>query len=248
MPMFSEYRPRIAISGRFSESAAALRHAAVVSPRALLTAVWEAGGDPVTLLPAPGTAAGQIASRLRGYDGMLLPGGADINPAWYGAPRSPATREPDRLQDEFDAAAARYALGAGMPLLTVCRGTQLLNAVLGGTLQQDAGESHVGLVHTLTPADPGFLPAGPLQVSCYHHQRIDRLAAGLQATAVAADGTIEAVRCPGARGWVRGVQWHPEDNAAAECGQQQLLAVFTAAAREHALTSADTTREIHEAC
>lgn len=247
MPMCSEHRPRIAIPGRFSESASALRFRALVNARALLTAVWAAGGDPVTLLPTEDTAEDQVADRLRGYEGILMPGGADIDPAWYGTARAPGTDEPDRLQDEFDVAVLRHAIDKGIPLLTVCRGTQLLNAVLGGTLEQDAGDSHVSLTHTLKPSDPDFLGTGPLEVSCYHHQRIDRLAPDLEICALAEDGTIEAVKHRGARGWIRGVQWHPEDNAATDAGQRRLLAEFIGVTRDHSRLNTDMSKERHGA-
>lgn len=225
-------RPRIAIPGRFSQSASALRFRAVVNAQALLEAVWAAGGDPVTLLPTAATTPAEIAARLNGYDGVLLPGGADINPALYGAAPAPGTDPPDDLQDGFDLAVLRHALDHALPLLTVCRGTQLLNAFLGGTLEQDMAAGHIHVVQKVTPVEPILFGPDPIPVSCYHHQRIDTLADALEPFAHAGDGTIEAVRYRTAPGWVFGVQWHPEDTAAEDPHQQLLLTTFVEAARE----------------
>jgi putative glutamine amidotransferase len=249
MPMSSDtatpIRPRIAIPGRFSASASALRFGALVNARALLDAVWAAGGDPVTVLPTPNDEHG-LTDRLAVYDGVLMPGGADIDPALYGAERGPSTDEPDLLQDAFDVAVLDYAICNAVPLLTVCRGTQLLNAHLGGTLVQEMAAGHVHRVHQLTTDDPTFLGIGPMEVSCYHHQSIDKLAADLEPTALAEDGVIEAVQHVSSPGWVRGVQWHPEDNAAVDERQQQLMAAFIAAARNHAhAQNIHTTKERH---
>ncbi|MGJ5797645.1 gamma-glutamyl-gamma-aminobutyrate hydrolase family protein [Streptomyces europaeiscabiei] len=225
-------RPRIAIPGRFSQSASALRFRAVVNAQALLEAVWAAGGDPVTLLPTDATTPAETAARLDGYDGVLLPGGADINPALYGAAPAPGTDPPDDLQDGFDLAVLRHALDHAVPLLTVCRGTQLLNAFLGGTLEQDMAPGHIHTVQKVTPVEPVLFGPDSIPVSCYHHQRIGTLADALEPFAHADDGTIEAVRYRTAPGWVFGVQWHPEDTAAEDHHQQLLLTTFVEAARE----------------
>lgn len=237
-------RPRIAIPGRFSDSASALRFRAVVNARALLAAVWDAGGDPVTLLPTDAPTAEETAARLAAYDGVLLPGGADVNPARYGAEPAPGTDPPDDVQDEFDLAVLRHALDHAVPLLTVCRGTQLLNVHLGGTLEQDMAPGHVHVVQKVTPVDPVLFGPDPIPVSCYHRQRIDTLADALEPFARADDGTIEAVRYRAAPGWVFGVQWHPEDTADRDPHQQLLFTRFVEAAREHA-TQAPAPKERH---
>jgi putative glutamine amidotransferase len=225
-------RPRIAVPGRFSESASALRYRAVVNAHALLEAVWAAGGDPVTLLPTPEPTAEETADRLAAYDGVLLPGGADLDPALYGAAPDPGNDPPDAVQDAFDLAVLRYAVAQAVPLLTVCRGTQLLNVALGGTLEQAMADPHLHIVQKVTPLEPVLFGPDPIPVSCYHRQRIDVLADALEPFARAEDGTIEAVRYRAAPGWVFGVQWHPEDTAATDAHQQLLLGRFVAAARE----------------
>jgi putative glutamine amidotransferase len=207
-------RPRIAIPGRFTDSASALRYRGVVGARRLLEAVWAAGGDPVLLLPATGSDALNWAERMHGFDGVLLPGGGDINPSRYGGDSSdPSLYDMDELQDESDFTLARYALGEGIPLLAVCRGLHVINALLGGTLVVDMDVNHRHHVHSVPIDDPENrlgLDAVDVTCSCYHHQAIDRLAPGLTVLGRSADGVVEAVSIE-AKAWAAGVQWHPED-------------------------------------
>ncbi|MBB6417777.1 gamma-glutamyl-gamma-aminobutyrate hydrolase family protein [Streptomyces massasporeus] len=229
-------RPLIAVPARFSATTSALRYAAEVNARALIEAVWRAGGEPVSIHPADtGT-----ADRLARFDGVLLPGGGDLAPSRYGADDTHDTvYDVDTLQDAFDLDVARHALESGMPLLAVCRGLQVVNVALGGTLEQDMGgpeREHRHLVHPVT-LEPGSLvaraaDAEKADASCYHHQRVDRPGSGLRVTARAADGTVEALELPGAAGWFTAVQWHPEDTAHEDPAQQGLFdALVRAAAR-----------------
>jgi putative glutamine amidotransferase len=229
-------RPLIAVPARFSARTSALRYAAEVNARALIEAVWQAGGEPVSLHPADtGTAA-----RLARFDGVLLPGGGDLAPSRYGVTDTHDTvYDVDTLQDTFDLDVARHALESGLPLLAVCRGLQVVNVALGGTLEQDMGgpeREHRHLVHPVT-LEPGSVVARSTGVektdaSCYHHQRVDRLGTGLRVTARAVDGTVEALELPGASGWFTAVQWHPEDTAHQDPAQQGLFdALVRAAAR-----------------
>ncbi|MFJ4718044.1 gamma-glutamyl-gamma-aminobutyrate hydrolase family protein [Streptomyces luteogriseus] len=227
-------RPLIAVPARFSATTSALRYAAEVNARALIEAVWRAGGEPAGIHPADTGAA----DRLARFDGVLLPGGGDLAPSRYGAADTHDTvYDVDPLQDTFDLDAARHALESGMPLLAVCRGLQVVNVALGGTLEQDMGgpeREHRHLVHPVT-LEPGSLVARAAgaekaDASCYHHQRVDRLGAGLRVTARAADGTIEALELPGAAGWFAAVQWHPEDTAQEDPAQQGLFDALVRAA------------------
>jgi putative glutamine amidotransferase len=207
-------RPLIAIPARFSASASALRYAAEVNARALIEAVWRAGGEPVSIHPAPD----DVATRLSRFDGLLLPGGGDLAPHRYGAADAHASvYDVDDLQDSFDLELACAAMDSGLPLLAICRGLHVVNVALGGTLQQDMDPDHRYLRHSLT------VHSGLMTVSCYHHQRVDRLGDGLVVTATAADGTIEALDLPAATGWFAAVQWHPEDTAATDPSQQNLF-------------------------
>jgi putative glutamine amidotransferase len=232
------HRPLIAIPARFAATTSALRYAAEVNARALIEAVWRAGGEPVSVHPAD-PAAADVADRLARFDGVLLPGGGDLAPHRYGATDTHATvYDVDETQDAFDLAVARETLALGLPLLAVCRGLQVVNVALGGTLEQDMGgpeREHRHLVHpvTLRPASEVARATGAekVDVSCYHHQRVDRLGTGLEVTATAVDGTAEALELIGARGWFTAVQWHPEDTAADDAAQQNLFDALVRAAR-----------------
>lgn len=228
-------RPLIAIPARFSATTSALRYAAEVNARALVEAVWRAGGEPASIHPA----AEDVPGRLARFDGVLLPGGGDLAPHRYGATDThAAVYDVDDLQDTFDLEAARAALDLGLPLLAVCRGLQVVAVALGGTLEQDMGgpeREHRHLTHpvgiergTLLEQATG---ATKVDASCYHHQRVERLGTGVTVTARAADGTVEGLELPGARGWFTAVQWHPEDTAAEDPAQQGLFDALVRAAR-----------------
>jgi gamma-glutamyl-gamma-aminobutyrate hydrolase PuuD len=208
--------------------------------------VAAAGGVPVLLPPVP-----PIGAAVARLDALVLTGGGDIDPACYGAARHPRTRgvNPDRDRAELDLLAA--ALTAGLPVLGICRGLQLLNVARGGTLHQHlgdlaAGEEPAGAAedagHTPPPGTFGSHPvriaAGSrlaailgadrsVDVPTAHHQGIDRLGAGLTATAWAADGIVEAVELEGGdHPFVLAVQWHPEAGS-----DPRLLQALVAAAR-----------------
>ncbi|MFC9509115.1 gamma-glutamyl-gamma-aminobutyrate hydrolase family protein [Streptomyces sp. NPDC057002] len=158
--------------------------------------------------------AADVVARL---DGLVIAGGPDVEPVRYGAEREPRTGLPARERDAWELALIDAALAAGVPLLGICRGMQLLNVALGGTLVQhiDGHAEQVGVFggHTVKPV-PGSLYGGVVPeetfVPTYHHQAVDRLGEGLVPSAYAADGTIEALELPTHPGWVLGVQWHPE--------------------------------------
>ncbi len=227
----SEFRPRIAVIGRFAEQTSALRYRALVNARALLEAVWAAGGDPVTLLPVAGA---DWAARLEGFDGVLMPGGGDIDPARFGLrERAENVYDVDELQDAADFECAEFALAAGIPLLAVCRGLHVVNAVLGGTLVQDLAVHHRHLTHDVVfdARHELFGLAGPaVSASCYHHQAIDLAGRGVDIVARAADGVPEAAVFDGP-GWAVGVQWHPEDTAATDPAQAALFEELVRQAR-----------------
>ncbi len=186
-------------------------------------AVARAGGLPVGLSrDAP---VGAIVERI---DGVVLSGGADVDPSRYGEDRSPQCGTVETERDAWELALVDAAMAAGVPLFGICRGIQVLNVALGGTLIQDleterpyqagSGAGHQRddvargvTVHSVT-FQPGSLAAslyGTLcQVNSLHHQAVDRLGAGLVASGHASDGTVEVLELPGAP--VLGVQWHPE--------------------------------------
>ncbi|MGY0020954.1 gamma-glutamyl-gamma-aminobutyrate hydrolase family protein [Streptomyces sp. YJ-C3] len=237
--MTTPVRPLIAIPARFSATTSALRYAAEVNARALIEAVWRAGGEPVTLHPAD-PAESDVATRLARFDGVLLPGGGDLAPHRYSAPHAHETvYDVDDLQDAFDLEVARQALSGGLPLLAICRGLQVVNTALGGTLHQDMGgprSEHRHVRHPVSLAPGSALAritgADKTEASCYHHQHVDRLGEGLHVTARAADQTIEGVELTDAGALFVAVQWHPEDTAHEDPAQQRLFDALVQAAAE----------------
>lgn len=238
-------RPLIVVPARFSASASALRYGADVASRALVEAVYAAGGEPLVVHPAaPGAAVdvAEVAERLWFADGVLLPGGGDLAAHWSGQQPHPTQYDVDEVQDAFDLAVARHALAHGLPMLAVCRGNQVVNVALGGDLVQDLGERvHRHVVQEIA-VDPGAALAALVgtvpTISCYHHQGIGRLGDGLRAVAHAPDGVIEAVELDGAASWYLGVQWHPEDTAATDPVQAGLFAELVAQASSRASSRA----------
>jgi putative glutamine amidotransferase len=226
----AERRPRIAIVARFAESTSATRFEAIVTARRLAEAVWAAGGEPLSFLAVEGS---DWAQRLEGIDGVLMPGGADIDPRNYG--QKPATDKLygiDPLQDAVDISLIRHVLARGIPMLAICRGMQITNVALGGTLVQHMDHPHLHHVAPVTvesDAEELGLSVTTLESSCYHHQAIDRVADGLTVIARAAEGHVEAVKIESA-GWAFGVQWHPEDNYDTEPGQLEIFERFVRAA------------------
>ncbi|WP_290655561.1 gamma-glutamyl-gamma-aminobutyrate hydrolase family protein [Kocuria sp.] len=232
------YRPRIALTTYYQEGAWGVWESiAAIVPGAYVEAVAAAGGTPV-LLPPLGTDTGVLDC----VDGLIVIGGVDVDPDCYGAPRHELTRsQPSR--DEHDLALTRAALERGLPLFAICRGAQILNVALGGTLiqhlpdvnenaaQYQPGPGQYGTVEFTTV--PGSrcreLLGETARSPCYHHQALDEVAEGLRVTARAADGTVEAVETTG-KNWSLGVQFHPEENRK----DSRLFDGFVAVARRHA--------------
>ena len=217
--------------------------------------VVEAGGLPVVLPPVGGAREAEVL--LGGLDGLLLSGGSDLDPGYYG--EEPVAElgitVPER--DAFEMSLVDRALRRGMPIFGICRGMQVLNVALGGTLYQDLPsqmDHQVLLGHRQeTPkwqpthevqvaggsqvAD--IMDTGGLKVNSYHHQAIKDLASGLVAVAHAPDGVVEAVECRDlSQQWLVGVQWHAEAMRDAAPQHSTLFEAHVSAAKRHALRRA----------
>lgn len=180
------------------------------------------------LPPIPGL-IDDIPSLLRRVGAVVFHGGGDIDPRHYG---QEATEEslygivPEH--DAMELAMVSAAIEADKPVLAICRGQQILNVALGGTLVQDIGTDEHWHHYTTTELDAGCRIAKamgtetPTNCHCVHHQALDRLGDGLQVVGRHTGGMIHAVELPAAR-WVVGTQWHPEDSAAEDPQQQGLF-------------------------
>jgi putative glutamine amidotransferase len=211
---------------------------------AYIRSVLAAGGVPLVLSPLMG--ASLAARALDGVDGLILTGGEDLDPAWYGATPSPLLDPPSRERDLFELALFASARQRGLPILGICRGIQLINVALGGTLYQDLPSERPGPVRhrpdgardlrshqvRLQPESraAGVLGAAELMVNSSHHQAIKDLASGLQATGWTEDGVIEAVETGREAPWLLAVQWHPEEMHAETAAPERGL--FAALVRE----------------
>jgi len=227
----SAVRPRIAIPARFADSTSATRYSGIVTARKLAELVWAAGGEPLTFLPVVGV---PWSERLEGIGGVLLPGGGDVDPRLYGeAPQRSELYGIDPVQDQTDMELVRFSLESSIPLLTICRGTQLANVALGGSLIQ-----HMQIPHINHRSNVEFKIVDPtlgnsssmISVSCFHHQSIDRLGREITPLGFAQEGHVEAVRYP-SRTWAFGLQWHPEDNYLEIADQLEIVKSFIKAAR-----------------
>lgn len=225
-------RPRIAIPGRLADTTSATRYSAIVTARRLAELIWDAGGEPLTFLPVANQSWGE---RLEGIDGIVMPGGADVDPKLYGQDHlSPDLYGIDSLQDQADISLVLHALESAIPLLTICRGTQVANVALGGSLVQHMATPHMDHASTIEfstfDGDLG-LSEKSLNLSCFHHQAIDRLGDGITPLAYAKEGHVEAVRYS-SKAWAFGLQWHPEDNYDQVPGQLMIAKAFVDAARD----------------
>lgn len=217
--------PRIGVAGMWSNQIHGLRFDGSVVASAVLRSVVRAGGEPLTLFAEGPSPADE---RLLGLDGLLLPGGFDIDPARYGEDELPATVTADfAAQDQFEADLLAAAIDAGIPVLAICRGFQLLNVEHGGTMVQDlpADSVHRNSVHPVDLAPDSALAAAlgvtSLAVSSYHHQAVDAVGTGLRVVGRAVDGIVEALEHE--RAEMLAVQWHPEDTSATDPTQQALF-------------------------
>lgn len=237
-------RPLIVVPARFAATTSALRYRADVVATKLAESIYAAGGEPWVMHPDSPAGLDHsrldeiVRSRIRPADGVVLPGGGDLAAHWAGQAPHPSEYDVDEVQDAFDLSLARVALAEGVPLLAICRGAQVVNVVRGGDLVQDlcetVGADHRHRLHSvrLVPdsAMAQLVGRDRISVSCYHHQGLGRLGAGLRATGFAHDGVLETIELAEPGGWFLGVQWHPEDTADVDPDQAVLFRALISAA------------------
>lgn len=178
-----------------------------------------------------------IAGRI---DGMLFSGGADVDPASYAAERIPECGLTHPMRDALEVRMLEICLEKGIPVLGICRGCQIINVALGGTLVQDIplrfGRSHRMPKGAASPFDHDVrvvqdtmlygIMRGDLRVNSYHHQCVDRLAQGLIPSAYAPEGFVEALELPESQSFLMAVQWHPEVSLDADMGSERIFRRF----------------------
>lgn len=205
-------KPRIGVT------CSPLRGPAYYSP--YLRAVEAAGGDPVTLDPRPnGLASDEATSLIQGIDGLLVPGGWDVDPPAYGEERQEETPNVDLPLDLTEIALVRAAVDEGVPVFGICRGQQVINVALGGSLRQhiDGHDNHGHprdlLAHSIDVLPGSELskvtPGDRVMVNSLHHQSVKEVAPGLHATAHSPDGVVEGIES--SDGMIVAVQCHPEE-------------------------------------
>jgi putative glutamine amidotransferase len=214
--------------------------------------VAQAGGIPV-VLPAVADAAKEMAQSI---DGLVLCGGTDLDPGYYGEEPIPELGDTLPARDAFEMALVKHALKRGTPVFGICRGLQVLNVALGGTLYQDL-PSQVGggsiahrqqmpkwqWTHEVEVNDDSsiteIMNVDRLRVNSYHHQAVKDLADGLAVVARASDGVVEAVESRNLSDrWLVGVQWHAEAMRDASPENRNLFEAHVEAAKRYALRRA----------
>ena len=214
--------------------------AAVALPMQYVNAVARAGGRTVLIARADGASPEEV---LEPFDALLLAGGGDVDPPRYGQEPHDAVYGVDRDRDELEASLVLAALARGVPTLCVCRGMQVANVALGGTLLQhlpdvrglaDHGRPPEGPILHDVAVDDGTLLRGivggaQVRAASHHHQGIDRLGEGLRVSGRSDDGLVESFETT--EEWLVGVQWHPEETAEADPAQQSLFDALVAEAR-----------------
>ncbi|HXA43158.1 MAG TPA: gamma-glutamyl-gamma-aminobutyrate hydrolase family protein [Candidatus Solibacter sp.] len=225
-------RPLVAVVGSTKEYA---DRPDLTVPLLYIEAIERAGGRPAVLHPVslePGGGAGW----LEPFDALVLIGGGDIDPSFYGQAPEAHVYGVDKVRDAFEIELARAAVDGDVPLLAICRGVQVVNVAFGGTLDQHitgrpdleghgvpgGGEPAVHPVNIDPDSELGrAMGVGVAVSSCHHHQAVAELGRDLRPVAWTEDGVIEALELPGSH--MLAVQWHPEDTAASDVAQQRLF-------------------------
>jgi putative glutamine amidotransferase len=219
-------KPLVLIPGRHSDQANGHRTPVVTAGRLYGEAIMRAGGIPLVLAPTHDVDV--ISEAVRRCDAVVFLGGGDVCPHTYGRQESARLYGVDETLDIFEKSVFDSAISRDIPILAICRGHQMLNVAMGGTLIQhlDTTDVHRDTMHDVDVVVDSRVATAmgttTPQVHSFHHQAIDDLGKDLVVVATHNDGTIEAVEHAKAR-WVVGVQWHPEDTASQNIQQQGLF-------------------------
>lgn len=231
-------KPLIAVGGRRFPAGwvkAWPHEEAVAAPSPYINALRRGGADAGILQPVP-MGPDELGDMLTRFDGLVLIGGPDVDPSLYGRDQHPECYGIDRDRDDFELALVRAAVDREVPVLAICRGIQLVNVALGGTLDQHIDDREGLIAHGVpergegvshpVELEPGSLVAKAMGIDradgfSHHHQAIDELGDGLRAVGWTEDGVIEAVEME--TGWLLGVQWHPEETATFDPAHQGLF-------------------------
>lgn len=232
-------RPLIGITTSLFEGDASRPNRAVLNG-AYIRAVEHAGGIPVLL--SPHHTLESTRELLDVLVGVVLSGGGDVDPARYGQSPDLTVVGVSETRDSYELSVIEMAMAREMPLLLICRGLQVFNVAMGGTLIQDipiTGPLHSqpqprGEATHLVRIDPAarlakVLGSERLMTNSMHHQAIDRPGDGIVPVGWAEDGVIEGAEMPGYRGWLLGVQWHPEELTPGDGPSEALFAAFLGA-------------------
>lgn len=230
----------IGITGRRSPRSDAVRGPAIAAGERYCDAVTRAGGTPVII--GPGQSTQSIRRLAEELDGIVFTGGGDLDPANYGGDSTDA-----RLYgvnpslDQFETNLLKEAIDSDIPVLAICRGMQLLNVSLGGSLYIDLEDvdsrttPHWDSLHDVRLSEGCRLSPvfGPVARDChsFHHQSVRAVGSGLRVVGSSSDGMIEAIEHETCR-WVVGIQWHPEDTSHHDVEQQRLFDEFVRATRD----------------
>lgn len=218
------------------------------------SAIELAGGQPALIEPPH--YLNSVPDLIERFDGVLLPGGADIAPHLYGSRDHPSVKRSPKGTDEFEIALVQAARRAGIPLLGICRGMQVINVAFGGSLYEDLNDQFdarggLRVEHSQTPDHARdetthvvevaagsrlaeLLGTTSLATNTLHHQAVKRVPEGLVAVAAARDGIVEGVEAPEARAMLIGVQWHPEELIERDEPSRALFRGFVESAAERA--------------
>ncbi|MBC7083406.1 MAG: gamma-glutamyl-gamma-aminobutyrate hydrolase family protein [Firmicutes bacterium] len=235
-------RPLVGVTCSSSSSNEASESKRYTLPHDYVYALTRAGGEAVILPAGDGESAIRLASAL---DGILLSGGADLDPRHFGEDPHPRLGHIDPERDEFELALVRAAIQAGTPILAICRGIQVLNVAMGGTLYQDIPSQVNGAIKHRQDAPryhashkvvverhsklAGMVGAGDVLVNSFHHQAVREVAPGFFVSARSTDGVVEGIESAHDL-FVVGVQWHPECMTDQYPAMLEIFAAFVAEA------------------